>query len=77
MVHPYPCVGFIASTVVCCRTAPHHPSEYGCRRRGHLSAVAARHTVPVFQRALCRRPAQIRPMGTGQPSFASVRQSQM
>jgi len=77
MVHAYPCIGFIASTVVCCRTAPHHQPEYGCRRRGRVSAVAAPHTVPVFQRALCRRPGQIRPMGTGRPSSAPVRQSQM
>jgi hypothetical protein len=39
----------------CCRTAPHHPLERGSRRRGRVSAVAAPHTVPVFQRALCRR----------------------
>jgi len=77
MVHPHPCIGFIAPTVVCCRTSPHHQPEYGCRRRGRVSAVAAPHTVPVFQRALCRQLMQIRPMVTGRPSFAPVRQLQM
>src|SRR2546423_15597141 len=43
-------------------------------KMGHASAVAAPRTVPVFQRALCRRPAQIR-QKTGRPSFARVRQS--
>jgi hypothetical protein len=47
---PWCIPGFIASTVVCCRTAPHHPPECGCRRRGRVSAVAAPHTVPVFRR---------------------------
>jgi hypothetical protein len=69
---PWCIPGFIASTVVCCRTAPHHPPECGCRRRGRVSAVAAPHTVPVFRRVLCRRAVQIRPM---RPSFVPVRQS--
>jgi hypothetical protein len=66
---PWCIPGFIASTVVCCRTAPHHPPECGRRRQGCASAVGRASHCACFQRARCRRPVQFRPMGTvGPPS---------
>ena len=56
----------IASTVVCCRNAPHHPPECELRKRGRVSAFAEPHTVPAFQRASL--------VETG--LFAPVRQSE-
>jgi hypothetical protein len=66
MVHPYPCIGFIASTILLQNRAtspalirvPETGSRIGCCRASHYAC---------FQRARCRQAVQIRPMGTVSP----------
>jgi hypothetical protein len=77
MVHPYPCIGFIASTVVVAEP----------RRITRLNAEAgdgvAYLLLPRLTLCLCFNahfagaPIQIPLMGTGRLSFAPVCQSQM
>jgi hypothetical protein len=52
MVDPYSCIGFIASAVVCCRAAPHHPPEYGCRSGARTCCCRASHCACVSTRPL-------------------------